>query len=929
MSGRADFIQRANADYIEEQYRHWLENPRSVPEDWALFFAGVEFGERKAPSSGGPDSAFALVHAYREFGHLVARLDPLGLETAEAHPFLELSAFGLAEADLDREVQAPFHGDFKGTLRQLLNALRETYCGMLGAEFMDLPDAAAREWLQSRMEATRNRPQLPDAARVAVLRALLAADGFEQFLHARYTGQKRFSLEGAASLIPMFETLVTGAGALGVEQITIGMPHRGRLNFLANIMKKPLERIFSEFESNFAPADAQGTDDVKYHLGYSSHHVLTDGRRVHLALTYNPSHLEFVNPVVLGAIRARQEVMADRLRERGIPVLIHGDAAFSGEGIVPETLALAQLPAYESGGTIHVVLNNQVGFTTSPRAARATRYATAIMRVVDAPVLHVNGDDPEACVHAMTLALEYRMRFKRDVCIDVVCYRKHGHNEMDDPTFTQPVMYQRIAEHVPASRAYADRLVQAGVLDQAAVERTLKELDATFRAAHAKASREPVIPERRTLRGTWQGLTWAGDDWSADTRSPRETLEQVLHGVTQLPDDFHPHRKIAQLSADRRRMFLEDRVDWSLGEALAYGTLLLEGRNVRLSGQDTGRGTFTQRHAALYDHEDGRRWVPLQHLAPEQGRFEVIDTMLSEAAVLGFEYGFSTADPHTLTLWEAQFGDFANAAQVCIDQFIAAGESKWGRMSGLTLLLPHGYEGQGPEHSSARLERFLELCADRNLQVCNLTTPAQLFHALRRQLHRSFRKPLVIMSPKSLLRHKLAVSPVSEFTHGRFRPVLDDALADRARVRRIRLTTGKIHYTLREAREARGLTDTALVRVEQLYPFPAEELAEVFAAHPEAPDVCWVQEEPANMGAWRHIRHELEEILPPGHRLSFVARRSAASPATGFYATHQQQEEALVEEALGGGIRTGEEASGADVAHARAADAAQVKEQRS
>jgi 2-oxoglutarate dehydrogenase E1 component len=919
MSGRADFILRANADYIEEQFRHWLENPRSVPEDWALFFAGMEFGERRPPAGGGPDSAYALVHAYREFGHLVAHLDPLGVADAATHPFLELSAFGLAEADLDREVQAPFQGEWKGTLRHLLDALRETYCGTLGAEFMDMPDAAPREWLQSRMESSHNRPQLADAARLGILRALLLADGFEQFLHARYTGQKRFSLEGGASLIPMFETLVTGASAMGVEQLTIGMPHRGRINFLANVMKKPLEAIFSEFESEFAPSEDQGQDDVKYHLGYSSSHVTPDGRRIHLALTYNPSHLEFVNPVVLGAMRARQEMMADRNRERGIPVLIHGDAAFSGEGIVPETLTLAQLPAYESGGTLHIVVNNQVGFTTSPADARVSRYPTGIMRVVDAPVLHVNGDDPEACVHAMTLALEYRMRFKRDVCIDMVCYRKHGHNEMDDPTFTQPLMYQHIARHVPASRAYAERLVQSGVLDQAAVERMEKELEATFRAAHRRASSEPVLPVRRTPRGTWAGLGWAGDDWSADTRAPRETLEQVLHGVTRLPDDFHPHRKIAQLSADRRRMFLEDRVDWSLGEALAYGTLLLEGRNVRLSGQDTGRGTFTHRHAALFDNENGRRWVPLQNLVPEQGRFEVIDTMLSEAAVLGFEYGYSTADPHTLDVWEAQFGDFANAAQVIVDQFIASGEAKWGRMSGLTLLLPHGYEGQGPEHSSARLERFLELCADRNLQVCNLTTPAQLFHALRRQLHRTFRKPLVIMSPKSLLRHKLAVSPVSELTGGTFQAVLDDALADPAAVGRIVLSSGKVHYALREAREVRGLADTALVRLEQLYPFPAAELIAVFAAYPHAREVCWVQEEPANMGAWRHLRHRLEQVLPREHQLSFVARRSAASPATGFYATHQQQEAALIEHALGAEPRAREETTGAVVTHEQVA----------
>jgi 2-oxoglutarate dehydrogenase E1 component len=591
--------------------------------------------------------------------------------------------------------------------------------------------------------------------------------------------------------------------------------------------------------------------------------------------------------------------MGDHGRDRGVPVLIHGDAAFSGEGVVPETLQLAQLPAYQTGGTIHVVVNNQVGFTTSPHDARVTRYPSAIMRIVDAPVFHVNGDDPEAAVHAMHMALEYRMRFKKDVCIDLVCYRRHGHNEMDDPTFTQPVMYQRIAAHTPAARAYAGQLVEQGVLDAAAVERIEGEIDNGFRAAHRRASSEPVVTVRDEPRGAWQGLEWAGEDWSADTRVPRETLEQALHGITRLPEDFRAHRKITQLATDRRRMFLEDRIDWSLGEALAYGSLLLEGRGVRVTGQDVGRGTFTHRHATLHDSVDGRRWVPLQHLVPEQGRFEIVDSMLSEAAVLGFEYGFSTADPHTLTVWEAQFGDFANVAQVIIDQFIASGETKWGRMSGLTLLLPHGYEGQGPEHSSGRMERFLELCADRNLQVCNLTTPAQLFHALRRQLHRRFRKPLVILSPKSLLRHRLAVSPVSELTGGAFQSVIDDTLADRAAVKRIRVTSGKVHYTLREAREARGLSDVALVRLEQLYPFPAAELAEVFARYPNAREVVWVQEEPANMGGWRHLRHRLESVVPANCSLAFVARRSAASPATGFYATHQKQEAAIIEYALG------------------------------
>ena len=898
MSGRLDFILRANADYIEAQYRRWLADRSSVPEEWALFFAGVELGEARPPGApgGAEGAAHGLVHAYREFGHLSARLDPLGDEPA-ANPFLEPAAFGLAEADLDRDVEAPFRGTFRGPLRALIAALRETYCGTLAAEFMDLTDPAPRDWLRGRMEEPPARPS--GAARVRILGDLLAADGFERFLQARYVGQKRFSLEGAASLIPMFETLVAEAGGLGVEHLTIGMTHRGRLNFLANVMKKPLELLFSEFESSFAPADVQGHGDVKYHLGYSSTRTLANGRTLHLSLNYNPSHLEFVNPVVLGVMRGRQENMGDAGRDRGIPVLVHGDAAFAGEGVVAETLLLAQLPAYRTGGTVHVIVNNQIGFTTSPADARVARHPTAIARAVDAPVLHVNGDDPEACVRAMAIALEFRMRFHRDVLVDLVCYRLHGHNELDDPTFTQPVLYRRIAAHEPASRAYAQRLEAEGVMDAAARGKLERELEAGFRAAHRRASSEPVQQAREAPRGMWQGLEWAGADRSADTRAGRAALEQVLAGITRVPGDFHPHRKLVQLDAERRRQFLEDRVDWGLGEALAFGTLLLEGRSVRLTGQDVGRGTFTHRHAALYDAEDGRRHVPLQHLAPEQGRFEVVDTMLSEAAVLGFEYGFSTADPNTLCVWEAQFGDFANVAQVYVDQFIASGESKWGRMSGLTLLLPHGYEGQGPEHSSARLERYLELSADDNLQVCNLTTPAQYFHALRRQLHRRFRKPLVVMSPKSLLRHRRAVSAVAEFTDGTFRPLLDDAGADPARARRVRLVSGRFYYTLLEAREARGATDVALVRLEQLYPFPAAELAAALARYPQARDVQWVQEEPENMGAWRHLRQRLEAALPAGATLTLTARPDSSSTATGFYALHQQQEEALLARAFG------------------------------
>jgi 2-oxoglutarate dehydrogenase E1 component len=904
MSRRLDFVLRANADFIDEQHDKWLADPGSVSEDWALFFAGVELASReemRSPGLSGTHSdggVYSLVHAYREFGHLVSDLDPLG-ERQSSHPLLELANFGLTEGDLDREVDAaPFKGEFHGTLRQLIERLREIYCSTLAVEYMDISDQDQREWLAEQVERARTRTTPAAAERIRILRALLTADGFEGFLHARYTGQKRFSLEGGASLIPMAETLVQESATRGVEQLQIGMPHRGRLNFLANIMKKPLERLFGEFESSFAPEDVQGHGDVKYHLGYSSTQTMSDGRNIVLTLQYNPSHLEFVNPVVLGSLHARQEAAGDYTRDRGVPVLIHGDAAFAGEGIVAETLALSQLPAYQTGGTIHVIVNNQVGFTTSPHMSRATRYPTTIARAIDAPVLHVNGDDPEACVRAMSIALDYRMKFKRDVLIDLVCYRKHGHNEMDDPTFTQPVMYKKIAAHVPASRRYAERLVAEGVLDATGLEKIETEIDAAFRAAHRQAASDAAPAARQAPTGLWRGLEWAGEDWSAATAVPRDVLEQVLHRVTQLPESFHAHRKIVQLSADRRRMFLEDRLDWSLGETLAYGTLLLEGRNVRLTGQDAGRGTFTHRHAALHDTESGKRHVPLEHLAPEQGRFEVVDTMLSEAAVLGFEYGYSTADPNTLTIWEAQFGDFANVAQVYTDQFIASGETKWGRMSGLTMLLPHGYEGQGPEHSSARLERFLELCADGNMQVCNLTTPAQLFHAMRRQLHRRFRKPLIIMSPKSLLRHKAAVSPVAAFTSGTFQPLIGDPTASPEKTKRVLFVSGKFYYSLLEARIAHGADDTAIVRVEQMYPFPDTEVRAELERFANASDVCWVQEEPENMGAWRHLRHRFDRTLPEGRTLRVAARQDASTPASGFYGMHQQQEQALIAEAF-------------------------------
>ncbi len=901
MPPKFDFIQRANAEFIEEQYRRFRHDPASVPEDWALFFAGFDLAQEPgwASREGGPaGGVFGLVVAYREFGHLVAQLDPLG-EGPREHPLLELASFGLGEADLDRPVDPePFRGAFQGTLRELIDALRATYCGALAVEYMDIPDKTRREWLQERMETTRARPTLGAEDRVRILRGLLTADAFEQFLHTRYVGQKRFSLEGGATLIPMLETLIENAAALGVEQVVLGMPHRGRLNVLANVLHKPLELIFSEFESTYLPEEIQGHGDVKYHMGYSSLHRSRAGRSVHLDLNFNPSHLEFVNPVVLGSVRARQVYMRDLAGDRGIPVLIHGDAALAGEGIVPESLALAQLPAYQTGGAVHLVVDNQVGFTTSPADVRVGRYPTDIARVIEAPVLHVNGDDPEAAVHAVAIALEYRARFKKDVFVHLVCYRKHGHNEMDDPTFTQPVMYRQIARHVPAARQYAERLVRDGVLAEPALAALEQEIADTLQGAHRRTRTESKPHLEVPLGGAWNGLDWAGEDWSAQTAVARETLVAIAERSARVPEGFHPHAKVAKLYQDRVRMVGEDRIDWGCAEALALGSLLIEGRNVRLTGQDAGRGTFSHRHAVWHDTEDGARHVPLQQLAADQGRFDIVDTMLSEAAVLGFEYGYSTADPHTLTIWEAQFGDFANVAQVYIDQFLASAESKWRRMSGLTLLLPHGYEGQGPEHSSGRLERFLELCAQGNMQVCNLTTPAQLFHVLRRQLRRRFRKPLVIMSPKSLLRHKLAISPAAELSGGGFHAVLDDAQAEPGAVRSVLLTSGRFSYALLEERAARPRPDVAIVRVEQLYPFPTQELVTLFRRYDRALDVRWVQEEPINMGAWRHLRHRLEGVLPEGGALRVIARGEASTPATGYYHMHVEQEKELIVKAF-------------------------------
>jgi 2-oxoglutarate dehydrogenase E1 component len=902
-----DFINRANADYVDGLYRQYLRDPSSVDERWALFFAGFDAasgnGTRAARVQAKPETTpgvYDLIHSYRELGHLIADLDPLG-HNLTSHPLLEPSEFDFTEADLDRVFDCPsFTGATRATLRELTARLRATYCGTFAVEFTHIADKDRRTWLRERMEPTLNKPDLSLEERKQILAQLTAAEGFEQFLHTKYVGQKRFSLEGSEALIPMLAEIIDGAGAGGVQEIVMAMPHRGRLNVLANILRKPYEMIFTEFEGTFLRADIQGDGDVKYHLGYSRDCPTRSGRKVHVSLCSNPSHLEAVNPVAEGIVRAKQHYLGDAQRTRVVPVLIHGDAAFTGQGLVAETLALSELAAYSTGGTIHVIIDNQIGFTTSPPDYRFTRYPSDFAKVIQAPVFHVNGDDPEAAVHAARLAIGFRNSFKEDVIIHLVCYRKYGHNEADDPTFTQPVLYKEIGAHPPVRTLYARRLLAEGVVSQAEIDRGAAELREIFEDALNYARDFMPRQEVFALDGVWKGMHWAGDDWSARTAVPADTLQRVVAGVRTVPPGFTVHPKVEKLLAQRAEMVQADgHVDWGCAEMLAFGSLLLDGTTIRFSGQDSGRGTFGHRHAVLRDVETSARYVPLNHLAPEQGFFEIIDSMLSEAAVLGFEYGYSLADPRNLVLWEAQFGDFANAAQVIIDQFVASAESKWQRMSGLVMLLPHGYEGQGPEHSSARLERYLELCAEDNMQVCNLTTPAQYFHALRRQMKRPFRKPLIVMSPKSLLRHKLAVSALRELTHGTFQEVLDEVdPIDPHAVRRLLLCSGKVYYALLVARRERNIDDIAIVRVEQLYPFPDRELAAIFGRYNPSTEIMWVQEEPWNMGAWHHMHRRLRRALGDSREPAYAGRPAAASPATGSYKLHQAEEAELIDNAL-------------------------------
>ena len=849
-----------------------------------------------------------LINAYRVRGHLIADLDPLGAEPSY-HPELDPATYGLTIWDLDREFLTGTLGSVTGdaapkpvaTLREILETLRQTYCGKIGCEYMNIQHPQEKRWLQERMEPPTNSWPLSPEERVNILERIVAAESFENFLHSRFVGQKRFSLEGAETAIAVLDELLDRAARNNVHEVVIGMAHRGRLNVLANVVGKPLSQIFSEFEGNPDPNSTQGSGDVKYHLGATGIHQSASGRDITVSVAPNPSHLEAVDPVVEGLVRPKQDRLGDLNRVRVIPVLIHGDAAFAGQGVVAETLNLSQLDGYTTGGTIHLIINNQIGFTTRPDEARSSPYCTDVARMVQAPIFHVNGDDPEACIRAVQLAFDYRQEFNKDVVIDMFCYRRHGHNEGDDPSFTQPILYRKIKDHPSISVMHSERLVREKVLLPEDVEKLRKRALHSLEEGFEEARRHAVQYEVQDLGAHEDSVPALCTRTAVD----RAALVQVIEAATTFPDDFHLHPKLRGFVEKRRQILEGGTVDWASAEMLAFGTLVLDGIPVRLSGQDSGRGTFSQRHLELYDSENGQLYVPLQHISPQQARFDVWDSSLSEYAVMGFEFGYSVGDPYTLVMWEAQFGDFVNGAQIMIDQFIAVSEQKWGQPSGLTLLLPHGYEGQGPEHSSARIERFLISCAENNMQVCNCTTPAQYFHLLRRQMcggtdRRGVRKPLILFTPKSLLRHSKAVSSLEELSSGGFRELIGEtAPIEPDRVSRVLLCSGKVYYDLLAAREERGANHVAILRLEQIYPFPSADLRDAILRYPQSADVVWVQEEPRNMGPWRFVRGFAQPLLDSARRtLRYIGRPESASPATGSYKRHVQEQNEIVEAAF-------------------------------
>jgi len=850
-----------------------------------------------------------LIRSYRVRGHLEARLDPLGLVVPPPHPELDPRTYGFADADLDKPIFIDnVLGRETATLREIVQILRDTYCGSIAVEFMHIQDPEQKSWIQRRVEGAPWRTAFDASAKRRILQQLTEAEGFEAFCQKRYTTTKRFGLDGGEITIPALHTIIETVAAQGVKEIAIGMPHRGRLNTLVNIVKKPFVAVFSEFTGESSkPDEVQGSGDVKYHLGTSTDLEIA-GHSVHLSLQPNPSHLEGVDPVVVGKVRARQDTAGDTQRRKSVMALeMHGDAAFAGQGLVYETLAMSQLIGYRTGGTVHVIVNNQIGFTTVPAHAYSGLYCTDVAKSIQAPILHVNGDDPEAVMFCAQMAAEFRMRFACDIVLDIVCYRRHGHNETDEPAFTQPLMYRAIGKQKTTRTLYAERLAAEGVVP-ADESKTMWD-DFARAMEEANQAAQAYKPNKADwLEGHWAGFHPPEPEFEfqeAATAVPETTLKQIGMALSRVPAGFAVHPRIArQLDAKQAMLDSGQGIDWATGEALAFGSLLLEGSRVRLSGEDVQRGTFSQRHAVLIDQENQHEYVPLNNIVPDQAKIELYNSLLSEAGVLGFEYGYSLADPRSLVLWEGQFGDFANGAQVIIDQFIASGETKWLRMSGLVMLLPHGYEGQGPEHSSARIERYLQLCAERNMWVCNLTTPANYFHALRRQLHRNFRKPLIVMTPKSLLRNKLAVSQLKDFGPGSsFHRVLPEAekLVPGDKIRRVVLCSGKVYYDLLADRTARQINDVAILRLEQLYPFPEAALAAMLERYHQA-EVVWCQEEPENMGAWTFVDRRLERLLTrldmPAHRPAYVGREAAASPATGVAKVHAAEQMHLVRKAL-------------------------------
>ncbi|ACE61184.1 2-oxoglutarate dehydrogenase E1 component [Actinobacillus pleuropneumoniae] len=917
----------SNQTYVEEIYEQYLENPANVDASWRVIFdtlpktqvveqphSQVRDYFRKLARENVPESVTMIdpeasakqvrllqwINAHRFRGYLEAKLDPINYYRWKISvvPELDYRHHGFTEADLNETVTIGKYVYGKETMKfsELADALKQTYLGTIGLEFMHVQDMEQRNWLQAKIESTLNKPLFTHTEKVNLLTELTAADGLERYLGAKFPGAKRFSLEGSDAFIPMMKEIIRHAGRQGMKDVVMGMAHRGRLNMLVNVLGKRPAELFDEFAGKHA--DDNRTGDVKYHQGFSSDFDV-DGERVHLTLAFNPSHLEIVSPVVIGSVRARQERIRDTEHNKVLAVTVHGDSAVAGQGVVQETLNMSNARGYKVGGTIRIVINNQIGFTTSnPNDTRSTEFCTDIAKMIQAPIIHVNGDDPEAVAFAARMAVEYRTLFKRDIFIDLISYRRHGHNEADEPLATQPMMYSIIKKHPTPRKVYADRLVAEGVLNQDQAT----EIMNNYRDALDNGDR--VVPEWREMdMAAVDWLQYLNYDWTApyESKFPQDRFYTLAKRVCEYPESLRPHSRVEKIYSDRKEMYEGKKLlDWGMAETMAYATLLDEGTHVRLSGEDAGRGTFFHRHAVVHNQNDGTGYVPLAHLHANQGRFEVWDSVLSEEAVLAFEYGYATTDPKTLTIWEAQFGDFANGAQIVIDQFISSGEQKWGRMCGLVMLLPHGYEGQGPEHSSARLERYLQLCAQQNMQVCVPSTPAQAYHMLRRQAIRKMRRPLVAITPKSLLRHPLAVSSLEELTEGEFQNVIGeiDSNITAKKVKRVVMCSGKVYYDLLEQRRQNEQTDVAIIRIEQLYPFPYEDMKKVLEPYVHVKDFVWCQEEPQNQGAWYCSKHNFEASIPEKAKLTYAGRPASASPAVGYTSLHAQQQKQLVDDAL-------------------------------